>query len=72
MVPLQHIEAYVRQLVANTRQNLSRLSHATNHHDYDMKLATWNIHGAQGKLRMQRWANITQLIRDCRIHLIGI
>ena len=37
-----------------------------------MKLASWNVQGAQGTLSLQRWANILQLIHECGVSLAGI
>ena len=37
-----------------------------------MKLALWNVQGAQGTLTLQRWANILQLIHECGVSLAGI
>ena len=37
-----------------------------------MKLATWNIQGAQGTVCLQRWATVLHLIQQCRIELCGI
>ena len=37
-----------------------------------MKLATWNIQGAQGSVTLQRRASALQLISQCRIDLCGI
>ena len=37
-----------------------------------MKLATWNIQGAQGSVTLQRWASALHQISQCRINLCGI
>ena len=37
-----------------------------------MKLMIWSVQGAQGTLRLQRWANILHLVKDRHIDLCGI
>ena len=37
-----------------------------------MKLASWNIQGAQGSVSLQCWANTLHLTSQCRIDLCGI
>ena len=37
-----------------------------------MKVATWNVQGAQGSLSLQRWPNIPRLVKVCHIDLCGI
>ena len=37
-----------------------------------MKLAPWNVQGAQGTLGLRQWANILQLIHDRRRDMVGI
>ena len=58
-MPLQDIEEYAKHLVANTRWDLSGMSHVTAHQDHNMKLATRNMEptkGAKEKISLQRGA----------------
>ena len=71
-VPLLDIEEYVQHLVVNTNRRFGSLDDTTTAKDHDMKLATWNIQGAQGSVTLQRWASALHLISQCRIDLCGI
>ena len=71
-VPLLDIEEYAQHLVVNTNRRYDSLDNTTNAQDQDMKLATWNIQGAQGSITLQRWASVLHLISQCRIDLCGI
>ena len=61
-VPLLDIEEYAQHLVDNTNRQYDNLDNAAEGHDWDMKLATWNIQGAQGTVSLQRWADVLHLI----------
>ena len=71
-IPLLDIEEYAQHLVVNTNRRYDSLDDATTAKDHDMKLASWNIQGAQGSVSLQRWANTLHLISQCRIDLCGI
>ena len=71
-VPLLDIEEYAQHLVVNTNRRYDSLDDTTTAKDHDMKLATWNIQGAQGSVTLQRWASALHLINQCRINLCGI
>ena len=71
-IPLLDIEEYAQHLVINTNRRYDSLDDATTAKDHDMKLASWNIQGAQGSVSLQRWANTLHLISQCRIDLCGI
>ena len=71
-VPFLDIEEYARHLVVNTNRQYYSLDNVANEQDRDMKLATWNIQGAQGTVSLQRWASDLHLIQQCRIDLYGI
>ena len=71
-VPLLDIEEYAQHLVVNTNRRYDSLDDTTTAKDHDMKLASWNIQGAQGSVSLQRWANTLHLISQCRIDLCGI
>ena len=62
-VPLLDIEEYAQHLVVNTNRQHDGLDNVTNTQDRDMKLATWNIQGAQGSVTLQRWANVLHLMQ---------
>ena len=66
------IEEYAQQLVVNTNRQYDNLDSAAEGQDRDMKLATWNIQGAQGTVSLQRRASVLHLIQQCRIDLCGI
>ena len=68
-IPLLDIEEYAQHLVVNTNRRYDSLDDATTAKDHDMKLASWNIQGAQGSVSLQRWANTLHLISQCRIDL---
>ena len=53
-VPLLDIEEYAQHLVVHTNRKYDNLYSAAEGHDWDMKLATWNIQGAQGSVSLQR------------------
>ena len=53
-VPLLDIEEYPQYLVVNTNRRYDGLDDMTNARDHNMKLATWNIQGAQGSVTLQR------------------
>ena len=72
LVPPQDIEAYTKHRVTNTQRDLQCLKQTTQHKDTNLKLATWNVQGAQGRLSLQCWANILYLVSDRRIDLCGI
>ena len=72
LVPLLDIEKYAQHLVVNTNRRYDSLDDTTTAKDHDMKLATWNIQGAQGSVTLQRWAGALHLISQCRIDLCGI
>ena len=65
-------ENYPQHLLVNTNRQYDNVDKAAEGHDRDMKLATWNIQGAQGTVILQRWANTLHLIQQCRIDLCGI
>ena len=71
-VPLLNIEEYAGHLVVNTNKHYDSLDKAAECTDRDMKLATWNIQGAQGTVSLQRLANVLHLIQQCRIDVRGI
>ena len=71
-VPLLDMEEYTQHVVVNTNRRYDSVDNVTNTQDRDMKLATWNIQGAQGSVTLQRWASVLHLIKQCRIDLNGI
>ena len=71
-VPLLDIEEYAQHLVVNMNRQYDSLDNVTNEQDRDMKLAMWNIQGAQGTVRQQRWASVLHLVQQCRIDRCGI
>ena len=71
-VPPLDIEEYAQHLVVSTNRRYDSQDDTTNAQDHDMKLATWNIQGAQGSVTLQRWASVLHLISQCRIDLCGI
>ena len=71
-ISLFDIEEYAQHLVVNTNRRYDSLDDATTAKDHDMKLASWNIQGAQGSVSLQRWASTLHLISQCRIDLCGI
>ena len=71
-VPLLDIEECAQHLVVNTNRRYDSLDVTTTAKDHDIKLATWNIQGAQGSVTLQRWASAPHPISRCRIHLCGI
>ena len=58
--------------MVNTNRQYDCLDNVTNTQDRVMKLATWNIQGAQGSVTLQRWASVLHLISLCHIDLCGI
>ena len=71
-VPLLDIEEYAQHLVVNANRQYDSLDNVTHEQDRDMKLATWNIQGAQGSVTLQRWASVLHLVKQCSIDLCGI
>ena len=71
-IPLLDIEEYAQHLVVNTNRRYDSPDDATTAKDHDMKLASWNIQGAQGSVSLQRSATTLHLISQCRIDLCGI
>ena len=71
-VPLLDIEEYAQHLVVSANRQYDSLDDVTTTQDRDMKLATWNIQGAQGSVTLPRWASVLHLIKQCRIDLCGI
>ena len=71
-VPLLDIEEYAPHLVVNTNRQYDSLDNVANEQDRDMKVATWNIQGAQGTVSLQRWTSVLHLIHQCCIELRGI
>ena len=61
-IPLLDIEEYAQHLVVNTNRRYDGLDDATTAKGHDMKLASWNIQGAQGSVSLQRWASTLHLI----------
>ena len=71
-VPLLDIEEYTQHLVVNTNRQYDNPDSAAEGQDWDMKLATWNIHGAQCTVSLQCWTSVLHLIRQGRIYLCTI
>ena len=71
-VPLLDIEEYTQYLVVNTNRWYDSLDDRTDAQDHDMKLATWNMQGAQSSVTLQRWASVLHLISECRIDFCSI
>ena len=53
-IPLLDIEEYAQHLLINTNRRYDNLDDMTTAKDHNMKLATWNIQGAQGSVTLQR------------------
>ena len=58
--------------MVNTNRQYDSLDNVAKEQDRDMKPATWNIHGTQGTVSLQRWAIVLHLIQQCGIDLCGI